>query len=80
MPPWLRWTPPNSPPSPCPTSSPAVRARVGTPSVAEAAALRACGADADLVIPKTRSAGTPSLCTIAVARRQVGRNGSTNAT
>lgn len=63
-----------------PHPSPAVRSRVGTPSVAEAAALHACGAGADLVIPKTRGAGTPSLCTIAVARRQVGRNDSTNAT
>lgn len=63
-----------------PNPSAAVRSRVGTPSVAEAAALLACGGDADLVVAKTRSAGTPSLCTIAVARRRVGRNESTNAT
>jgi cobalt-precorrin 5A hydrolase / precorrin-3B C17-methyltransferase len=41
-----------------------VRAEVGTPSVAEASALAAAGADAELIVPKTKS----ERATIAVAR------------
>src|SRR5205085_11330143 len=41
-----------------------VRAAVGTPSVAEAAALHAAGPDAELVAPKRASA----MATVAVAR------------
>jgi cobalt-precorrin 5A hydrolase/precorrin-3B C17-methyltransferase len=48
-----------------PTPSPIVEAAVGTPSVAEAAALLAAGPGADLVIAKQRS----SEATVAVARR-----------
>jgi cobalt-precorrin 5A hydrolase / precorrin-3B C17-methyltransferase len=43
-----------------------VAAAVGTPSVAEAAALVAAGPDAELVVPKQRSA----TATVAVARRR----------
>lgn len=48
-----------------PNPSPVVEAAVGTPSVAEAAALAAAGPDATLVVPKCRSA----TATVAVARR-----------
>jgi cobalt-precorrin 5A hydrolase/precorrin-3B C17-methyltransferase len=48
-----------------PTPSPIVEAAVGTPSVAEAAALLAAGPGADLVIAKQRS----FEATVAVARR-----------
>lgn len=48
-----------------PNPSPVVEAAVGTPSVAEAAALLAAGAGAELVVPKQRSAEA----TVAVARR-----------
>ncbi len=42
-----------------------VRAEVGTPSVAEAAALAAAGPDAKLIVPKTKS--TRATCAIAEA-------------
>ena len=48
-----------------PNPSPAVQAAVGTPSVAEAAALLAAGPDAVLVVEKRRS----GEATVAVARR-----------
>jgi cobalt-precorrin 5A hydrolase/precorrin-3B C17-methyltransferase len=48
-----------------PTPSPVVAAAVGTPSVAEAAALLAAGPGAELVVDKQRS----SEATVAVARR-----------
>lgn len=48
-----------------PTPSPVVEAAVGTPSVAEAAALLAAGPGAELVVTKQRSAEA----TVAVARR-----------
>jgi cobalt-precorrin 5A hydrolase/precorrin-3B C17-methyltransferase len=48
-----------------PTPSTVVEAAVGTPSVAEAAALHAAGPGAELVVTKQRS----SEATIAVARR-----------
>ncbi len=48
-----------------PTPSPVVAAAVGTPSVAEAAALAAAGPGAQLVVPKIASAEA----TVAVARR-----------
>ena len=48
-----------------PNPSPVVEAAVGTPSVAEAAALLAAGPEAELVVPKQRSAEA----TVAVARR-----------
>jgi cobalt-precorrin 5A hydrolase/precorrin-3B C17-methyltransferase len=51
-----------------PNPSAAVQNAVGTPSVAEAAALSAAGAGADLVTPKRKSA----VATVAVARRQAG--------
>jgi cobalt-precorrin 5A hydrolase / cobalt-factor III methyltransferase / precorrin-3B C17-methyltransferase len=55
-----------------PHPSPAPQAAVGTPSVAEAAALLATGA-ADLLVPKTRSVppreGRAASATAAVARR-----------
>lgn len=54
-----------------PNPSPTVRAAVGTPSVAEAAAL-AVTRGGVLVLGKTRSARRPSMCTIALARHQVG--------
>ncbi len=54
-----------------PNPSERVRALTGTPSVAEAAALAATGGGV-LVLGKTRSARRPSLCTIALARHQVG--------
>jgi cobalt-precorrin 5A hydrolase/precorrin-3B C17-methyltransferase len=48
-----------------PNPSPVVDAAVGTPSVAEAAALAAAGPSATLVVPKQRSAEA----TVAIARR-----------
>jgi len=50
---------------PVPTPSQVVRAAVGTPSVAEAAALLAAGPGAELLVPKRASA----TATVAVARR-----------
>lgn len=50
---------------PVPTPSDVVAAAVGTPSVAEAAALTAAGPDATLVVAKQRS----SEATVAIARR-----------
>ena len=49
---------------PVPTPSAVVAAHVGTPSVAEAAALLACGEGATLLVDKRRSAHA----TVAVAR------------
>jgi len=49
-----------------PTPSATVRGAVGTPSVAEAAALLAAGADGQLVVTKR----TAPHCTVAVARRR----------
>jgi cobalt-precorrin 5A hydrolase / precorrin-3B C17-methyltransferase len=49
-----------------PTPSEAVRAAVGTPSVAEAAALLAAGAGAELVVPKL----VGREATVAIARRR----------
>ncbi|UGQ10736.1 cobalamin biosynthesis protein [Yinghuangia sp. ASG 101] len=54
-----------------PNPSARVRAVTGTPSVAEAAALVATEGGV-LVLGKTRSARRPCLCTIALARHQVG--------
>ncbi|TDC76947.1 precorrin-3B C(17)-methyltransferase [Streptomyces hainanensis] len=51
---------------PVPNPSPAPLAAVGTPSVAEAAALLAAGPGAELVVPKRKSA----MATCAVARRR----------
>jgi cobalt-precorrin 5A hydrolase/precorrin-3B C17-methyltransferase len=48
-----------------PTPSDVVRDAVGTPSVAEAAALLAAGPGAELVVPKQKN----SVATVAVARR-----------
>jgi cobalt-precorrin 5A hydrolase/precorrin-3B C17-methyltransferase len=48
-----------------PSPSDDVRDAVGTPSVAEAAALLAAGADAELLVPKRKNA----VATIAIARR-----------
>ena len=48
-----------------PTPSPEVAGAVGTPSVAEAAALLAAGPGAELVVPKRKNA----VATVAVARR-----------
>lgn len=56
---------------PVPHPSAAVDAAVGTPSVAEAAAL-AAASGGPLLITKTRSGRRPSLCTIAIARHRVG--------
>jgi cobalt-precorrin 5A hydrolase/precorrin-3B C17-methyltransferase len=54
-----------------PNPSDAPLAAVGTPSVAEAAALLASGGA--LLVPKQKSApdGRPAMCTVAVARRPV---------
>ncbi|MDP9071768.1 MAG: precorrin-3B C(17)-methyltransferase [Actinomycetota bacterium] len=49
-----------------PTPSSVVHAAVGTPSVAEAAALLAAGVEGELVVPKRRSAAA----TVAIARRR----------
>ncbi|MFJ4003722.1 precorrin-3B C(17)-methyltransferase [Streptomyces sp. NPDC090023] len=51
---------------PVPNPSDAPLAAVGTPSVAEAAALRRGG---DLLVPKRKSAATPATATCAVVRR-----------
>ena len=48
-----------------PTPSPRVAGAVGTPSVAEAAALLGAGPEAELVVPKHKS----GVATVAVARR-----------
>ncbi|WP_445151578.1 cobalamin biosynthesis protein [Baekduia sp. Peel2402] len=48
---------------PVPTPSAVVAAHVGTPSVAEAAALLACGAGAELLVHKRRS--THATCAVA---------------
>ena len=50
---------------PVPTPSTAARSAVGTPSVAEAAALLAAGPGAELVVPKRKNA----VATVALARR-----------
>jgi len=50
---------------PVPTPSAVVADAVGTPSVAEAAALLAAGPDAELVVPKQANA----VATVAIARR-----------
>lgn len=50
-----------------PNPSERVRAEVGTPSVAEAACLVG---DATLLVPKTKSAGTPPMATVALARHR----------
>ncbi|MGY1453061.1 precorrin-3B C(17)-methyltransferase [Streptomyces sp. SS8] len=57
---------------PVPHPSDAPLTAVGTPSVAEAAALLACGEDAELVVPKRKSApeGRAAMATCAVARRR----------
>ncbi len=52
---------------PVPNPSEVVRAEVGTPSVAEAAALHHAGPGAELVVEKTKGDGV----TVAVARRRV---------
>ncbi|MFI1967115.1 precorrin-3B C(17)-methyltransferase [Streptomyces pathocidini] len=55
-----------------PNPSPAPLRAVGTPSVAEAAALLAAGEQAELLVPKRKSApeGRPAMATAAVARRR----------
>ncbi|MEV6105544.1 precorrin-3B C(17)-methyltransferase [Streptomyces sp. NPDC051940] len=55
-----------------PNPSDAPLAAVGTPSVAEAAALAEAGPGAELVVPKRKSApaGRPAMATCAVARRR----------
>ncbi|WP_344632652.1 precorrin-3B C(17)-methyltransferase [Streptomyces glaucosporus] len=57
---------------PVPHPSDAPLAAVGTPSVAEAAALLACGEGAELVVPKRKSEvpGRAAMATCAVARRR----------
>ncbi|MEE1941554.1 precorrin-3B C(17)-methyltransferase [Streptomyces sp. TRM 70361] len=57
---------------PVPHPSDAPLAAVGTPSVAEAAALLACGTGAELVVPKRKSEvqGRAAMATCAVARRR----------
>lgn len=68
----MLWLPPERlAATPVPNPSEAVRAVAGTPSVAEAAALAATR-NGELVLGKTRSARHPSMCTIALARHQVG--------
>ncbi|MFD4771281.1 precorrin-3B C(17)-methyltransferase [Streptomyces niveus] len=54
-----------------PNPSAAPLAAVGTPSVAEAAALAAAGRDGELLVPKRKSSpqGRPAMATCAVARR-----------
>jgi cobalt-precorrin 5A hydrolase/precorrin-3B C17-methyltransferase len=52
-----------------PTPSETVRAAVGTPSVAEAAALAAADGGA-LLVTKQKSPGNPALATVAIARRR----------
>jgi len=58
---------------PVPNPSAAVMVAVGTPSVAEAAALLAAGPGATLVQPKVRSASGDSTLALARRRRPVGR-------
>lgn len=56
-----------------PNPSSAPQAAVGTPSVAEAAALTAAGGDGRLIVPKAKSVpldGTSAMATAAVARRR----------
>ncbi|MGH3309259.1 MAG: precorrin-3B C(17)-methyltransferase [Streptomyces sp.] len=55
-----------------PNPSDAPRAAVGTPSVAEAAALAVAGEGYELLVPKAKSApqGRPAMATAAVARRR----------
>ncbi|OEU88464.1 Precorrin methylase [Streptomyces abyssalis] len=56
-----------------PNPSDAPLAAVGTPSVAEAAALTAAGEEARLIVPKAKSVrldGAPAMATAAVARRR----------
>ncbi|NGN67937.1 precorrin-3B C(17)-methyltransferase [Streptomyces sp. A7024] len=55
-----------------PNPSAAPLAAVGTPSVAEAAALAQAGAGAELAVPKQKSApeGRPAMATCAIARRR----------
>jgi cobalamin biosynthesis protein CbiG len=53
---------------PVPTPSAVVLRHVGTPSVAEAAALCSAGAGAELLVPKSRSAH--ATCAIAIARER----------
>ncbi|WP_344328056.1 precorrin-3B C(17)-methyltransferase [Streptomyces macrosporus] len=57
---------------PVPHPSDAPLAAVGTPSVAEAAALLACGEGAELLVPKRKSEpeGRAAMATCAVARRR----------
>jgi cobalt-precorrin 5A hydrolase/precorrin-3B C17-methyltransferase len=57
---------------PVPNPSPVVDAAVGTPSVAEAAALLAAGPDSTLVSEKTVSAGRDSTVAVARRRRPIG--------
>ncbi|MFC9750401.1 precorrin-3B C(17)-methyltransferase [Streptomyces niveus] len=54
-----------------PNPSDAPLAAVGTPSVAEAAALAAAGRDGELLVPKRKSSpqGRPAMATCAVVRR-----------
>jgi cobalt-precorrin 5A hydrolase/precorrin-3B C17-methyltransferase len=58
---------------PVPNPSPVVDAAVGTPSVAEAAAMMAAGPDSTLVSEKTVSAGRDSTVAVARRRRPAGR-------
>ncbi|MGG6294848.1 precorrin-3B C(17)-methyltransferase [Leptolyngbya sp. AN02str] len=63
-----------------PTPSTVVAAEVGTPSVAEAAALLAAGAEAQLLVNKhiVRLEGQPGAATVAIAQAQqeyIGRTG-----
>ncbi|HSA51749.1 MAG TPA: cobalamin biosynthesis protein [Yinghuangia sp.] len=68
----MLWLPPERlAATPVPHPSEVVRRTIGTPSVAEAAALAAAPGGV-LVLGKTRSARRPSMCTIALARHQVG--------
>ncbi|MFW6689668.1 precorrin-3B C(17)-methyltransferase [Streptomyces sp. MAR4 CNX-425] len=53
-----------------PTPSAAPLAAVGTPSVAEAAALTAAGEGGELLVRKRKSAARPAMATCAVARRR----------
>ncbi|MFC7219738.1 precorrin-3B C(17)-methyltransferase [Streptomyces polyrhachis] len=55
-----------------PNPSPAPLAAVGTPSVAEAAALRDAGPGAELLVPKRKSTppDRPAMATCAIARRR----------
>ncbi|WP_063770607.1 precorrin-3B C(17)-methyltransferase, partial [Streptacidiphilus carbonis] len=57
---------------PVPNPSPAPQAAVGTPSVAEAAALLSGGQGAELLVPKRKSApeGRAAMATVAIARKR----------